>query len=60
MNAADEFEDRDDSLDSDDNTRHARPASTSSQWLKTRRRIEQAREDRELNKSLADFEDYVV
>jgi hypothetical protein len=30
------------------------------QWLLTRRRIEQAREQRELSRSLEDFEDYVI
>jgi hypothetical protein len=60
MESAEDFEEAADSLDTEDNTRNIRPTGPSSQWLKTRRLIEEARETRELNKSLADFEDYVV
>jgi tryptophan 2,3-dioxygenase len=60
MDAADEFDESDNQADTEDSARNIRPATISSQWLKTRRRIEQARETRELNKSLADLEDYIV
>jgi hypothetical protein len=59
MGMTEDFDDADDAMDAAERpTSMPRPAGT--QWLVTRRRIEQAREIRELNKSLADFEDYVV
>jgi hypothetical protein len=60
MDPAENFDDAAENVDTDDGARNVRPATPSSQWLKTRRLIEEARETRELNKSLADFEDYVV
>lgn len=59
MGMTEDFDDADDAVDAAERRASVtRPAGT--QWLVTRRRIEQAREIRELNKSLADFEDYVV
>lgn len=58
MATADDFDEPGENLEPMDDARLPRPAGN--QWLMTRRLIEQAREKRELNKSLADFEDYVV
>lgn len=58
IEAAEEFEPADEHLEgAEPGTRIPRPAGT--QWLMTRRRIEQAREQRELARSLEDFEDYL-
>ncbi|MCK6371395.1 MAG: hypothetical protein L6Q83_08755 [Gammaproteobacteria bacterium] len=59
MRTVDEPDELDTSLAAvDQGTSHARPFTA--QWLVNRRRIEQATEQRELGRLLADFEDYLV
>ncbi len=59
MDPADDLDEADDGLLAVENgTRASRPPPAQS--LATRRRIEQAREQRELSRSLEDFEDYIV
>lgn len=59
MQTADEFDEVSEHLAAVDTPIPPTRAATA-QWLANRRRIEQAHEERELNRSLADFEDYQV
>ncbi len=59
MQTADEFSEVSENLAAVEDTGPPARAAMA-QWLITRRRIEQAHEERELSRALADFEDYIV
>lgn len=59
MHTADDLDEVDENLARVENS-HQAPRASPADWLLNRRRIEQAHEQRELNRALADFEDYIV
>jgi hypothetical protein len=58
MELSEEYQEADEGFEDEAASRTPRPSATPR--LLARRLIEQAREQRELSKSLADFDDYVI